>query len=246
MNGMYIEHNGKRHKVKEMTIQAWSEIMKNKDLLDDTDMFLKTIELLTDIPRAELLEADATEIYIAGEKIMGQLAQERRNVFQQITHNNIEYDFLDINEIPFGQFIDIDTFLCKTETYKLANLNELAAYLYIEKGTKYGEKPHHKRKEQFADLPMKYLEGAVFFLMSSARISALLTKIYSQSQSLKLMAKARIILALTGDGIQRSVASVRTRFGYLTSLLAYLPISVSIISLTLWTLIRNKKKNIKN
>ena len=245
MDGLYIEHNGKKHKVKEMTIQTWSEIMKNKDLLDETEMFLKTIELLTDIPHDELLKADATEIYVAGEKIMGRLAQERRNVSKIIEHDGTQYEYLDVNDIPFGQFIDIDTFLSKPETYKLSNLNELAAYLYIEKGTKYGDQPFVKRKEKFVDLPMKYLEGGVFFLTSSARVSVILTKIYSQSKWMRRIAKIKIISGLIGDGIQQSVASVRTKFGYLISLLAYPLFSVSTIWLTLWTLIKSKKRNKK-
>ena len=245
MTEMFIEHNGKKYPVKEPTIQTWASIMKHKDLLDETDMFVKTIELLTDIPKEELMEADPVSVYGAGEVIMTHLNTERRNIFNKIEHKGVEYDFMDINNLSFGQFVDIDTFLSKPETYKLANLHELASYFYIETGTKYGDIPANKRKEAFVDLPMKYLEGAVFFLMSSARISEQLTKIYSQSTMLKVMGKIKIILALIGGGIQQSAISVKTRFGYLIHLLLYPLLCVSITSLTLWTLIRNKKKNRK-
>lgn len=245
MSDLFITHAGKKHKVREATIQTWSEIMKHRDLMDETDMFVKTIELLTDIPRAEILNADAAEVYSAGEIILSQLQSEKNKVYSTIEHRGESYTFLDINDISFGQFVDIDTFLSKDENYKQRNLHELAAYLYIETGTKYGDKPVNVRKEKFVDLPMKFVEGAVFFLTSSARTSAILTKIYSQSKWLRTTAKIKIILALIGDGIQQSVLSVRTRFGYLMSLLAYPLCCVSIILPTLWILIKSNRKNKK-
>lgn len=246
MTELHITHKGKKYPVREATIQTWSEIMKHKELYDDTEMFVKTIEMLTDIPQKEILKADAEEVYMAGEMILQHLTRESRKVYHNITHKGKDYTFIDLNEISFGQFIDIDTFLSKDEIYKQANLNELAAYFYIEAGTEYGDKPVNPRKEAFVDLPMKYLEGAVFFLVNSARTSALLTRIYSQSKMIRLTAKLKIILTLIGVGIQRSAHSVRTRFGYLTSLLAYPLLSVSIIFLTLWTIITSKRKNKKN
>jgi len=246
MSDLYITHNNKRHKVREATIQTWSEIMKYRDLMDETDMFVKTIELLTDIPREEILKADAEEVYAAGQIILSQLNTERNKVFSSIKHKGVEYDFIDINDISFGQFIDIDTFLQKDENYKQRNLNELAAYLYTEKGQKYGDTPVSSRKTAFEDLPMRYLEGAVFFLASSARTSEMLTLIYSQSKMLRVMARIKIISVLIGDGIVQSVRSVKIKYGFLTALLAFPLFSVSIICLTLWTLIKNSVKSKKN
>ena len=246
MSDLFITHNGNKQRVREATIQTWSEIMKYRDLMDETEMFVKTIELLTDIPKEEIMQADAEEVYAAGELILSQLNSEKGKVYQTITHRGVDYIFIDVNDISFGQFIDIDTFLSKDENYKQRNLNELAAYLYTEIGTKYGDKPITARKEAFQDLPMRYMEGAVFFLASSARTSAVLTKIYSQSKMLRWTAKTRIILALIGDGIRQSVSSVKIKYGNLTALLAFPLFSVSIIFLTLWTLIKNVRKNKKN
>lgn len=245
MSDLFITHAGKKHKVREATIQTWSEIMKHKDLLDETEMFVKTIELLTDIPRTQIMEASADEVYLAGEAILGHLNSEKGKVHSTIEHKGQEYKFIDINDVSFGQFIDIDTFLSKDENYKQRNLNELAAYLYIEQGTKYGDRPVSARKEAFVDLPMKYLEGAVFFLASSAKTSEILTKIYSESTMVRWTARIKIISALIGAGIQQSALSVKTKYGYLMSLLLYPLFSVSIISLTLWTLIKSSRKNKK-
>lgn len=241
-----ITHKGKKYPVKELTIETWIEIMKNRGLLDDTELFIKTIELTTDLTKDEILNADPAEIIQAGEVILYAMNTGRRNVEMTITHKGVEYGFVDIHNITFGQFIDIDTFLTKDENYKLQNLSELASYLYTEKNTKYGEKPAMTRKELFKDLPMKYMESSVFFLASLAKTSEILTKIYSESKMIQWTLKTRIVLALIGDGIRQSLLSLRTRFGYLTSLLASPLLSVSIIFLTLWTLIKSKIKNAKN
>jgi hypothetical protein len=237
----FIEYNNKKYPVIEPNIKTWSEVMKFRNILDEGELFIKVIELTTGLTRDQILEAEASQVQETGEKVLQFISQANKQVVREFNHKGKDYQFLDIHNLSFGQFVDIDTFLSKDENYRIQNLNELAAYLFIEKGTKYGEKPMEPRKEEFADLPMKYLEGAVFFLLSSARISDALTKIYSQSTSLKVMMKTKIISLLIGDGIKRSAHSVRTKYGYLIMLLTYPLFSASIIFLTLWILIRNKK-----
>lgn len=241
MKELFIIHKGKRHNVQEPTIRDWSEVMKSADLFDQGELFLAIMEKLTDIPREEITKIDANEIMNAGAVILQNLNEEKKNVYKNITFKEREYKFLDVNNISFGQFIDIDTFLNKEEHYKKQNLNELAAYLYIPKETEYGDDPIAERKELFQDLPMKYLEGAVFFLINSARTSALLTRTYSQSKAVKAMIKTKIILGIIGVGIRQSAAFLRTKYGNLTALLGFPLLCVSITFLTLWTLIRNKK-----
>jgi len=237
----FIENGGKKYEVKELTIKMWKEIMKVKDLLDPADLFVKCIELTTDMKREDILKADALEVKEAGEKILSYINQADRKVITHFNFNDIDYDFLDIQNISFGQYIDIDTFLGKEENYRIQNLNELAAYLFTEKGKKYGETDIKKRIKAFDELPVRYLEGAVFFLLSLTRASEEITRLCSQSKFLKWTLRMKIVLRLTGVGIQQSALSLKTRFGRWTMYLLYPLLCVSIISRTLWTLIRNKK-----
>ena len=237
-----IEYNGKKYPVKEPTIKTWSEIMRLRDVMEESELFIIAIELTTGLTREEILNADAAEVKQVGEKVLQLLTSSNKKVEITFQHNEEEYEFLDINTLSFGQFIDIDTFLSKDENYRKQNLNELAAYLYVEKGTKYGEKNIQHRVKKMEDLPMKYLEGAVFFLLNIAKASDELTKIYSKSKMLRVLMKTKIVFRLIGVGIRQSAHSVRTRFGYLTMCLLYPLLSVSIIFPSLWTLIRNKKK----
>lgn len=237
-----IEYNGKKYPVKEPTIKTWSEVMKLKDILDEGEMFVKILELTTGLTKEEIMSADAAQVKKIGEQVLSIVTGTNKKVVTTFEHNGIEYEFLDISNLSFGQFIDIDTFLSKDENYRIQNLSELAAYLYIEKGTKYGEENTQKRIKKFEDLPIKYMEGSVFFLLSIANLSAELIKIYSKSKMLRVVMKTKIVFRLIGDGIQRSAHLLRTKYGYFVMLLIYPWLSVSIIFLTLWTLIRKKKK----
>jgi hypothetical protein len=238
-----IEYNGKKYPVKEPTIRTWTEVMKLKDILDEAELFVKIIELTTGLSHEDILQADASLIKKVGEQVLSIVTGSNKKVVTTFEYEGVEYQFLDIQNLSFGQYIDIETFLSKDENYRIQNLSELAAYLYIEKGTKYGETNISKRAENFKDLPIKYMEGSVFFLLSIANLSAELTRIYSKSKTLKLLMKLKIISRLIGVGIQQSAHLLRTKYGYFVMLLIYPLLSVSTISLTLWTLIKSKKKN---
>jgi hypothetical protein len=238
-----IEYDGKKYSVKEPTIRTWAEVMKLKDILDEGELFVKIIELTTGLTHEDIMRADASQVTKVGEQVLSIVTGSNKKVVTTFEYEGVEYQFLDIQNLSFGQYIDIETFLSKDENYRVQNLNELAAYLYIEKGSKYGENPISKRADKFKDLPIKYMEGSVFFLLSTANLSAELTRIYSNSKTLKLVMKLKIISRLIGVGIQRSALLLKTKFGYFGMLLIYPLLSVSIILLTLWTLIKSKKKN---
>jgi hypothetical protein len=243
MTTQFIEYKGKKYPIKEPTIKTWSEIMKLQGILDEQDMFIKVIEMATGLSQEEILSADAKEVREAGKQVFNFLNQQDKKVVNEFVHNGTTYQFLDMAEISFGQFVDIDTFLTKDESYRIQNLNELAAYLYTEKGTKYGDTKIKKRIKAFEDLPVKYLEGSVFFLLNSAKASEEITTLYSQSKFLWAMMKIKIIFHLIGAGIQQSARYVRNRFGVLMMCLIYPFISASIIFLTLKTLIKKGKGN---
>lgn len=245
MTTQFVEHNGKRFPIKEPTIKVWGELMNKRELYESHEFYMRIIEMSTGIPYAELEQAPADEVLATGDLVFRFINQEQKKIYPKIEHEGVNYTFLDVHEMSFGQFIDIDSFLSKDETYRLQNLHELAAYFYVEQGTKYGETPIKKRIEAFRELPVKFVEGAIFFLLSSARASAGITKIYSQSRFLFLMVNLKIVFHLIGAGIQQSARYVRNRYGVLMMLAVYPFISASTICLTLWTYIKNVKKNLK-
>lgn len=237
----YIDYNGKKYEVKEPTISMWVEIMKLKDMLDEQEMFVRMISKVTGLKESIILESDATTIRRVGSELYKFINQDQKELHRNIEHKGIKYTLVDVNKISFGQFVDIDTFLNKDEGYRIANLNELAAYLYIEEGTKYSESDFKKRIEEFSDLKIKYLESAVFFLLNSGRALQTLSDLYSKSPVMWQMMRLRIVLSGFGSGMRQLVSLQKTKFGKLIMLLTsplWLPL---IIFLSLWISIRKKK-----
>lgn len=237
----YIDYNGKKYEVKEPTISMWVEIMKLKDILDEQEMFVRMISKVTGLKESIILESDAATIRRVGSELYKFINQDQKDLHRNIEHKGIKYTLVDVNKISFGQFVDIDTFLNKDEGYRIANLNELAAYLYIEEGTKYSESDFKKRIEEFSDLKIKYLESAVFFLLNSGRALQTLSDLYSKSPVMWQMMRLRIVLSGFGSGMRQLVSLQKTKFGKLIMLLTsplWLPL---IIFLSLWISIRKKK-----
>jgi hypothetical protein len=242
METTYIEHEGKKYEVKEPTIEAWKNVMIYKDILDEEEMYVKMISEVTGLSIKEVKSADALEIRIAGDKLWRYLNQESKKLFTTIEHNGITYNLVDLNKVSFGQFVDIDTFMKKDEAYKVANLNELAAYLYCEDGVEYGNSDITARIEDFKDLPVKYVEGAIFFLLNLAKGLQELTTLYSKSPLMWWMMRTKIAWASFGDGIKQLVSSQKTKFGKLIVLLTFPLWLVLIILVSLWITISSKKK----
>jgi len=219
MAGTYIEYDKKKYELKELTIEKWQNIMKFKDILDETDVYIRMIAEMTGLTPEQVKQGDAKAIVECGQLLDAYLNQESKKVFMTMEYNNVEYELVDFSNITFGQFVDIDTFIMKDESYKIANLNELAAYLYTEKGKKYGETDFKKNIENFKGLPMKYIEGAVFFLWTLERGLSGLSELYSNNRWLMRVVKLIIVFQNFGVTISGFLNSQRTKFGKLTVLL---------------------------
>lgn len=238
----YITHKGQKFEIKEPTILNYGNVMKLRDLLSDQELYIKIICELTSLTREEVLEASADEISKVGEVINKYFSNSNKEIFYSIEYKGVKYALVDVYKISFGQFVDIDTFLQKEESYKLNNLNELASYLYLEEGKSYSDIDFRRQKEIFQELPMKYLEGAIFFLVNLGLILAPLTEIYSRSKFLWGITKLILLFQLTGDGIPPYPISVKTKFGKFLKLLTY-PLWLALIILPIsWIWLRKKLK----
>lgn len=238
----FIEHKGKKYPIKNVTIEMWSEIMKYKDLFDEEELYYKMISVMTGIPREELLLADASEMVKAGEQLKKILYTDSKQLYPKIEHNGIKYKLVDVHNMSFGQFVDIDSFLTKDEMYRISNLNELAAYLYTEEGKSYGDTNFKTQIEEFKKLEIKYLEGAIFFLLNFGRGLQQLSQVYSNLKFLWWMMRLKIVLGLIGDGTRQLISSRKTVFGKLIGLLLSPFYLVLTIFRFTWTLIKKKRK----
>lgn len=238
----YIEHKGKKYPIKTITIEMWSEIMKYKDLMEEEDLFYKMMSVMTGIPKEEMLTVDASEMIKAGDKLKSILYTESKQLHPTIEFEGKTFKLVDVHNMSFGQFVDIDSFLTKDEMYRISNLNELAAYLYTEEGSNYGTTDFKAQIEAFKRLEIKYIEGAVFFLLNFGRGLQQLSQVYSNLKVLWWMMRLKITLGLIGDGTRQLISSRKTVFGKLIGLLLSPFYLVSTIFRFTWTLIKKKKR----
>jgi len=242
----YIEYDNKKYELSELTIEKWQNIMKFKEILGEEDLYIWLIGEMTGLKPEEVREGDAKQIIECGKLLDSYLSRQDKKLYQTITLDGVEYELVDFGNITFGQFVDIDTFIMKEESYKIANLNELAAYLYTEKGKKYGETDFKKNIEKFKNLPLRYVEGAVFFLWTLERGLQGLSQVYSENRWLMKVAKVIIVFQSSGATISGFLGSRKTKFGKLLALLVsplYYVLTICRISLTY---ILSRKKRLKN
>lgn len=234
MDSNYIEYNNQKYEIKELTIEMWSGIMNYKNILDETEMYIKMIAEMTGLNPEDIRNSDAKGIMETGEILYDYLNRETKEIFHVISHKNIEYTLVDFKKISFGQFVDIDNFMSKDESYRIANLNELAAYLYTEKGTKYGATDFEEKIDEFKSLPLKYIDSAVFFLWILERELQNLLVVYSSNKLLWEMMKLKVASVNFGNTIFGLANSQKTKFGKLILLLLSPLWFVLTILLTLW------------
>lgn len=245
MKELVLKFDGKRIEVKEPTIKMWVDVMKFRDILDEDDLNIRMLSMATGLSIEEIKQTDALSMRVAADAVYRFINQEQKKLFKNIEHNDKKYVLVDVHKMSFGQFVDIDTFLQKDEGYRISNLNELAAYLYTEEGKKYGETDFTKQIEEFKTLPVKYVEGAIFFLLNLGVASQQLTHLYSQNKFIWMMMMMRIRLDNIGDGMLRYLRLPKTKFGKLTMLLISPLLVVSIILHILWTSINKLKSRLK-
>ena len=129
--------------------------------------------------------------------------------YNEFSFNNKNYRFLDLPNLTFGEFIDIDTYLSKEPHEKKKEMPLMMAMLYRELDENGNYKPYNskelqKKAEEFKKLPVKYVKGATNFFF---HLGKTLQGNFKASfwQNLKLMGKMIWILVkfipLIGIGV---------------------------------------------
>jgi hypothetical protein len=238
---MTVTTKSKKFEVSEPTIREFCDVMKLKDILSEDELNVRLIEKVTGMSHEDVMEMDASTIQKIGSVLFAHYNKESKKLTQSFELNGITYKFMDVNTISFGQFVDIDTFLKKDEGYRIANLNELMAYMYCEEGTKYSESNFKKRIESMLDAPSHIVEGALFFLLNLERGLYEIMELSSRSPIMFQMMRLRIAFQSFGATTKLSRFLQKTKFGSWILLLLWVLLLPLIICLTLLTSITRKK-----
>jgi len=238
---MTITSKSKKFEVTEPTIREFCDVMKLKDILSEDELNVRLIEKVTGMSHEEVMDMDATTIQKIGSVLFAHYNKESKKLTQSFQLNGVTYKFMDVNTISFGQFVDIDTFLKKDEGYRIANLNELMAYMYCEENTPYSKSDFKKRIEAMLDAPSHLIEGALFFLSNLEKGLYEIMELSLKSPLMFQMMRLRIAFHSFGATTKLSRFLLKTKFGRLTLLLLWVLLLPLIICHILLTSITRKK-----
>jgi hypothetical protein len=171
MDKHIITYEGKDYEVKEPTIEMWTRLGVLKDILDEGEFLIKVISEATGLKDKEIKQADWYDIMLVGTNLTDYLINQTSDFHNEFVFNDVKYRFIDLPNLTFGEFVDIDSFITKPEIERKSQLNMLMALFYREVGedgkiVKYDGNLVAERAELFKKLPIKYVHGALgFFLL---------------------------------------------------------------------------------
>jgi len=222
-----ITFDGKDYEVNEPSIKTWSKLAMTSDLLDEKELALDLISDQTGLSRGQLLQCDWFDLFSVSQNIMEFLTKCNDGKFYRtFTHDNIEYEFVDLSKLSFGHFVDIDSYLGRTDIEKLQGLNYYMALLYREVGSPnvHDTGKTKQRGEVFNNLPVKYYFGAnLFFLILEKNYRGGMRGYLTLSRMWYWMKVTMIFpLGLSLVGIQQSLRWLKTMSQKLIRLRKYL------------------------
>jgi len=206
METHYIEYKEKKYPVIEPTIELWQKLTGLQNWTDETEFAVMMISHITGLSQEEILQADWQQIIAASQNITNHLLSEGKEFQREFDFDGKRYRFVDLPNLTFGEFVDIDTFLSKPESERKRELNLLMALLYREVGDDgkleaYDGGKVQVRSERFKKLPVKYVNGASTFFL---RIERILHKSSQLSSRKRLKMRIKVIWTLVKLLISKS------------------------------------------
>lgn len=165
---MKFNYKGKDYEIGEPTVEMWSKLTMLQDWTDEREFTLKLLSFTTGLSEEEIENTDYIEVSKIATKISEFLNEGGNKFYNEFDFNNKKYRFLDLPNLTFGEFIDIDTYLAKEPHEKKREMSLLMAMLYREIDEKGQYKPYNSKElqakaEEFKKLPVKYVRGASNF-----------------------------------------------------------------------------------
>lgn len=176
MEKQYVKYKGKSYVINEPTIEDWARIMILQEWSDEREFATILLSQITGLSQEEIENADYQEILDAAHTISKYFLTESSEFKNEFEFNDKKYRFLDLPNLKFGEFIDIDGFLTKPVVEKKKEMNLLMAMLYREVDEKgeyipYDSSKVQLRAEEFKKLPVRYVNGASSFFLRLEQIS---------------------------------------------------------------------------
>ena len=206
---MKFKYKNKQYEIEEPTVEMWSKLILLQEWTDEREFCVKLLSFTTGLTEEEIENSDYAEVVKVSNEISVFLNENGDKFHNEFDFNGKRYRFLDLPNLTFGEFIDIDTYLSKEPHEKKKEMPLMMAMLYRELDENGNYKPYNskelqKKAEEFKKLPVKYVKGATNFFF---HLGKTLQGNFKASfwQNLKLMGKMIWILVkfipLIGIGV---------------------------------------------
>lgn len=165
---MKFNYKGKQYNIEEPTVEMWSKLVLLQEWTDEREFCVKLLSFTTGLTEEEIENSDYDEVVKISNEISAFLTESGDKFYNEFSFNNKNYRFLDLPNLTFGEFIDIDTYLSKEPHEKKKEMPLMMAMLYRELDENGNYKPYNSRElqakaEEFKKLPVKYVRGATNF-----------------------------------------------------------------------------------
>lgn len=165
---MKFNYKGKAYEIEEPTVEMWSKLVLMQEWSDEKEFCIKLLSLTTGLTEEEIENSDYIEVVKVSNEISAFLTESGDKFYNEFEFNGKNYRFLDLPNLTFGEFIDIDTYLSKEPHEKKKEMPLMMAMLYRELDENGNYKPYNSKElqgkaEEFKKLPVKYVRGATNF-----------------------------------------------------------------------------------
>ena len=217
---MKFNYKGKQYQVEEPTVEMWSKLVLFQEWTDEREFCVKLLSFTTGLTEEEIENSDYMEVVKLSNEISAFLNQDGDKFYQEFSFNNKNYRFLDLPNLTFGEFIDIDTYLSKEPHEKKKEMPLMMAMLYREIDENGNYKPYNSKElqvkaEEFKKLPVKYVRGSTNFFFHLGK-------------------------TLSGNFQASSWVKLRLTIKMLWILVKFVPLIISGVGLALWSRWRTK------
>ena len=165
---MKFNYKNKQYTVNEPDVETWSKLTLLQDWTDEKEFCIKLLSFTTGLTEEEIENSDYTEVVKLSNEISAFFTESGDKFYNELEFNGKKYRFLDLPNLTFGEFIDIDTYLTKEPHEKKKEMPLLMAMLYREVDENGNYKPYNSKElqlkaEEFKKLPVRYVRGATNF-----------------------------------------------------------------------------------
>jgi hypothetical protein len=171
---MKFNYKNKQYEIEEPNVETWSKLVLLQEWTDEREFSVKLLSMVTGLTEEDIENSDYMEVVKLSNEISAYFIESGDKFYNEFSFNNKNYKFLDLPNLTFGEFIDIDTYLNKEPHEKKKEMSLMMAMLYREVDDNGNYKPYNSKElqvkaEEFKKLPVKYVRGATNFFFHLER-----------------------------------------------------------------------------